>query len=189
MKVALYKGKRGGFAGAFDASVRWWTRGPYSHVELVFSDGMSASASARDGGVRFKRIDFKPEHWDFIDLSVDEEHLRTLILKRLEQESEQNRQIADNLAKALIAQCLTQVFDEKYARAFFEERRGLRYDYFGLFGFVWRPHSGSALLWFCSEIVMGALKFDDPWQFNPNMVGTIARRLTAHRAMHVTTAK
>jgi len=139
MKVALYKGKRGGFAGAFDASVRWWTRGAYSHVELIFSDGMSASASSRDGGVRFKDIEYHPDRWDIIEIEADEE----------------------------------------YARAFFEEREGLGYDYFGLFGFVWRPHSGSALLWFCSEIVMGALKFDDPWQFNPNMVGAIARRLAA----------
>jgi hypothetical protein len=139
MKVALYKGKRGGFAGAFDAAVRWWTRGAYSHVELIFSDGMSASASARDGGVRFKDIEYHPDRWDIIEIEADEE----------------------------------------YARAFIEQRVGLGYDYFGLFGFVWRPHSGSALLWFCSEIVMGALKFDDPWQFNPNMVGTIARRLAA----------
>jgi hypothetical protein len=137
MKVALYKGKRGGFAGAFDAAVRWWTRGAYSHVELIFSDGMSASASARDGGVRFKDIEYHPDRWDIIEIDGDEE----------------------------------------YARAFFEKRVGLKYDYFGLFGFVWRPHSGSALLWFCSEIVMGALKFDDPWQFNPNMVGAIARRM------------
>ena len=177
MKVALYKGKRGGSAGAFDASVRWWTRGPYSHVELVFSDGMSASASPRDGGVRFKRIDFKPEHWDFIDLSVDEEHLRTLILKRLEQEDEQNRQIADNLAKAFIAQRLTQVFDEKYARAFFEERRGLKYDHFGLFGFVWRPGIGKSRRWFCSEAVAAALKFEEPWRFCPNTLAAVIRSI------------
>jgi hypothetical protein len=139
MKIALYKDKRGGFAGAFDAAVRWWTRGAYSHVELIFSDGMSASASSRDGGVRFKDIEYHPDRWDIIEIEADEE----------------------------------------YARAFVKEREGLGYDYFGLFGFVWRPHSGSALLWFCSEIVMGALKFDDPWQFNPNMVGAIARRLAA----------
>ena len=139
MKVALYKGKRGGFAGAFDAAVRWWTRGAYSHVELIFSDGMSASASARDGGVRFKDIEYHPDRWDIIEIEAD----------------------------------------EHFADVWFSTREGLGYDYFGLFGFVWRPHSGSALLWFCSEIVMGALKFDDPWQFNPNMVGTIARRLAA----------
>lgn len=42
--------------------------GPYSHAEIVFSDGLSASASFIDGGVRFKRINYDPAHWDFIDL-------------------------------------------------------------------------------------------------------------------------
>jgi hypothetical protein len=41
--------------------------GPYSHDELVFSDGMSASASWMDDGVRFKEINFDPALWDFID--------------------------------------------------------------------------------------------------------------------------
>ena len=43
-------------------------RGPYSHCELVFSDGLSGSSSYIDGGVRFKRIAYDPAHWDFIDL-------------------------------------------------------------------------------------------------------------------------
>src|SRR5690606_42064769 len=39
------------------------------HCELVFSDGMSVSASWRDGRrVRTKRIAFNPAHWDFIEL-------------------------------------------------------------------------------------------------------------------------
>jgi hypothetical protein len=143
MKIALYKGKRGGFAGAFDAAVRWWTRGPYSHVELVFSNGLSASSSTRDGGVRFKRIDFKPEHWDFVELKVDEE----------------------------------QGFDEEYARAFFEEREGLGYDYFGLFGFIWRPGSGVSRRWFCSEAVAAALGYRDPWRFCPNTLAAVIRAI------------
>lgn len=48
--------------------VRWWDRGPYSHCELQFSDGMAASSSFMDGGVRFKAIDWNPDNWDFIDL-------------------------------------------------------------------------------------------------------------------------
>lgn len=72
MQLAFYKGRRGGFAGAFDAAVRWWTRGPYSHVELVFADGIAASASQRDGGVRFKWITFRPERWDFLPVAGDE---------------------------------------------------------------------------------------------------------------------
>lgn len=72
MRLAFYKGRRGGLAGAFDALVRWWTRGPYSHVELIFSDGLAASASQRDGGVRFKHIDFAPDRWDFVAVRGDE---------------------------------------------------------------------------------------------------------------------
>jgi hypothetical protein len=124
MKVALYKGKRGGFAGAFDAAVRWWTRGAYSHVELIFSDGMSASASARDGGVRFKFIDYHPDRWDFVEIDGDEE-----------------------------------------------------YDYFGLFGFVWRPGIGKSRRWFCSEAVAAALKFEEPWRFCPNTLAAVIRSI------------
>jgi hypothetical protein len=139
MKIALYKGKRGGFAGAFDAAVRWWTRGPYSHVELVFSDGMAASSSTRDGGVRFKRIDFKPEHWDFVEIDGDECN----------------------------------------AADWFGERLGAGYDYFGLFGFIWRPGSGVSRRWFCSEAVAAALGYRDPWRFCPNTLAAVvmARRL------------
>lgn len=54
--------------GLYSRVVRWIDRGPYSHCELVFSDGLSASASWIDGGVRFKRIDYDTEHWEFIDL-------------------------------------------------------------------------------------------------------------------------
>lgn len=70
MKVALYRGTRPGWQGVYSRGVRWIDRGPYSHCEIVFSDGMSASASYIDGGVRFKRIDYTehPEHWDFIAL-------------------------------------------------------------------------------------------------------------------------
>lgn len=72
-RAAFYKGTRPGVAGVYNRGVRWVDRGPYSHCELVFSDGMAASASWMDGGVRFKRIDFDPEHWDFIDLPQEKE--------------------------------------------------------------------------------------------------------------------
>lgn len=182
MRIALYKGKRGGFAGAFDAAVRWWTRGAYSHVELIFSDGMSASASSRDGGVRFKRIDFNPEHWDFVELKVNEEQLRASVLKSLEQNEAERRIediaarafIAEEYERAVIAYRLGQGFDEEEARAFFEKREGLGYDYFGLFGFVWRPHNGISRRWFCSEAVAAALGIPDPWRFCPNTLAAVA---------------
>lgn len=67
-RLAMYKGTRPGLAGIYNRLVRWWTRSPYSHCELVFSDGISASSSIEDSGVRFKWIEFEPDHWDFIAL-------------------------------------------------------------------------------------------------------------------------
>ena len=66
MKVAFYKGTHTGLPGVYNRLVRWWTRSPYSHAELVFDDGQAASSSAMDGGVRFKAIDFDPALWDFV---------------------------------------------------------------------------------------------------------------------------
>lgn len=68
MRAAFYKATRPGLQGLYSRGVRWVDRGPYSHCELIFSDGMSASASWMDGGVRCKRIDYDPAHWDFIEL-------------------------------------------------------------------------------------------------------------------------
>lgn len=76
MKVAFYKGTRPGIAGIYSVGVRTWTRSPYSHAEIIFSDGMAASSSFVDGGVRFKRIAFDPEHWDFVDIAGDESPVR-----------------------------------------------------------------------------------------------------------------
>ena len=73
MRAAFYKGTRPGLQGIYSRAVRWIDRGPYSHCELIFSDGMSGSASYIDGGVRLKRIDYKPEHWDFVELPAEQE--------------------------------------------------------------------------------------------------------------------
>lgn len=69
MKLALYKGK--GQVG--NALIRWWTRSPYSHCEIVIGE-MSYSSSLMDGGVRAKRIDHNPAHWDFVALPWAEPH-------------------------------------------------------------------------------------------------------------------
>jgi hypothetical protein len=66
-RLAMYKGK----GNLFNALIRFWDSGVYSHCELVFSDGMSASASYRDSQeVRLKFIDFSvdTDNWDFYDL-------------------------------------------------------------------------------------------------------------------------
>jgi hypothetical protein len=70
MQVIFYVAKYGTWQ---DGIVAHWTRGPYSHCELLFSDGMAFSSSPRDGGTRFKQIEFKPHHWDLYPLSVDGE--------------------------------------------------------------------------------------------------------------------
>lgn len=63
-----------------------WTRSRYSHCELVFSDApvagkhLCASSSARDGGVRFKRINLSSGRWDVYELpehdAFDESYAR-----------------------------------------------------------------------------------------------------------------
>lgn len=74
MKLAMYKATEPGIYGLFDRLVRWWTRGPYSHCELVFEYGgedtpsLCASASLPDGGVRFRRITLDSPKWDIIDI-------------------------------------------------------------------------------------------------------------------------
>jgi hypothetical protein len=74
LRAAFYKGTHAGLPGAYNRLVRWWTRSPYSHVELLFLGGReSASSSYMDGGVRFKSIDFNPALWDFVDLPVTAE--------------------------------------------------------------------------------------------------------------------
>ena len=75
IRLALYKHKRSGLAGIGPALIRWWTKSPYSHCELVIGD-VSMSSSVQDGGVRAKRIKFDPAHWDFIELPwADGDHL------------------------------------------------------------------------------------------------------------------
>lgn len=74
MRVAFYKGTHAGLPGVYNRLVSWWTRSPYSHVELLLLEtttpgrSYAASASYMDGGVRFKVIDFDPDLWHFVDL-------------------------------------------------------------------------------------------------------------------------
>lgn len=75
MKIAFYKGTRPFPQSLFTQAVRWWTGGAYSHCEIVFSDGISASSSFIDGGVRFKSIDYD-DHWDFLELHQNEIDVR-----------------------------------------------------------------------------------------------------------------
>lgn len=76
MRLASYKGTRPGLPGLFNALVRWWCDGPYSHNELIFSDGVCASSANLDGGLRFKVFEPDPAKWDVIDIEGDEAKAR-----------------------------------------------------------------------------------------------------------------
>lgn len=67
MKAAFYKATRPGLPGVFNRLGRRLNNGPYSHTELVIGD-ISWSSSYEDGCVRGKRIRYRPERWDFIEV-------------------------------------------------------------------------------------------------------------------------
>lgn len=73
LQLAFYKGR----TRLFNRAVSWWTRGPYSHCELVTAQLQSGalcwSASLSDGGVRLKVIPLDPDRWDLVDLSCTPE--------------------------------------------------------------------------------------------------------------------
>ena len=69
MQLALYKGPpTDNLAHKIGHAVTcWYTGSPYSHCELVIN-GLCHSSSARDGGVRAKRIDLTSGRWDVVNL-------------------------------------------------------------------------------------------------------------------------
>lgn len=83
IKLAFYVAKHGNF---LDMLIALFTFGKFSHVELLFDDGMSVSASPRDGGVRSKFIYFEPEKWRIISFevsSIEYNNIRKYVAKRI----------------------------------------------------------------------------------------------------------
>lgn len=69
MEIMFFKGTHPGLAGIYSRGVRLITKSQYSHVEIQFSDGQSASSSYLDGGVRYKAVDYSvASDWDSIEL-------------------------------------------------------------------------------------------------------------------------
>jgi hypothetical protein len=67
MKLAFFRGRGDWISYA----IRRFSRGPHSHVELVFSDGTRFGASGRDRlGVSFRGPIADPAEYDFVDLRV-----------------------------------------------------------------------------------------------------------------------
>ena len=140
MKVAMYKGTRPGLQGLYSRITRWVDRGPYSHCELVFSDGISASSSYIDGGVRFKTIDYNSDHWDFIEVPS---------------------------------------YRENAARYWFREHCGQPYDLWGNVRFAIGFARDSKGAWFCSEAVMAALGYKEPYRYGPNGMAVLLKNVFA----------
>jgi hypothetical protein len=69
MKIAFYKAFQGK-ATKLDKAIAILTVGKYSHVELVFSDGLCFSVSPRDKGTRFKKINLDNGAWEVIDIPM-----------------------------------------------------------------------------------------------------------------------
>lgn len=71
-KAYFYKGIPNKLSSKiFDYLVRHLDSGIYSHMELCFSDGVSASSSYMDGGVRFKQIVYDSSRWDCAELPAN----------------------------------------------------------------------------------------------------------------------
>lgn len=81
MKLAFYKAfsRHGTWKEiAVDMAIGVFSAGRYSHVELVFRDNESFSVSPRDGGARFKRFNYHPDRWDFVDIKLTHKEIREI---------------------------------------------------------------------------------------------------------------
>lgn len=71
VRIAFYKGRR----RLFNRLTAWWTRGPYSHCELIAGcdeqgRALCWSSSFMDGGVRLKAIRLVRGHWDVLEIEA-----------------------------------------------------------------------------------------------------------------------
>lgn len=69
--------------------------------------------------------------------------------------------------------------DENAARAWFESRKGQKYDYAGVARFVFPFIPQRRDQWFCSESVAAALGYGESWRYSPAVLHSkIIGRLT-----------
>jgi hypothetical protein len=67
IKLAFYKAHQGGLD---DKLISWWTKGKFSHTEIV-SNGYMYSSSGMDGGVRKKPHKYDTKKWEYVDIELD----------------------------------------------------------------------------------------------------------------------
>ena len=130
LHLAFYKGKK---VSVFGKLIRWWTKSPYSHVELAFDFDSSLcpdatpgtrwystySSDEADGGTRGKVQWLNPDDWDLVEIShVDQ--------------------------CAALKWCLSNL--------------GKKYDMPVIFGMVINPYNDRPDRYFCSEFCLRALQ-------------------------------
>ncbi len=71
MKVAFFRGSR----SPMDRLIRWWTKSPYAHVELLFDDGTMISSCPGIGVRSILVASLDVRCWDVVSVPVshDEE--------------------------------------------------------------------------------------------------------------------
>ena len=70
MKVAFFRGGR----SPMDRLIRWWTKSPYAHVELLFDDGTMISACPGIGVRSILVASLDVQHWDLVAVPIDHDH-------------------------------------------------------------------------------------------------------------------
>lgn len=77
ISIAFYIASNGDI---IDKSIAAWSRGPYSHCELVFDNLNCFSCSPREGYVRYKQIEdiYTSKKWDILNL--DKLNLNTEVI-------------------------------------------------------------------------------------------------------------
>ncbi|NJL70930.1 MAG: hypothetical protein HC888_04590 [Candidatus Competibacteraceae bacterium] len=79
MRVAFYHGPEESW---FGRGVAFLTKGPFTHVELLFSDGMCFSSTENEGGCRFKKIDMDFSRWVILEIDCPEDKIRKFCEQR-----------------------------------------------------------------------------------------------------------
>ena len=142
--LALYKAK----GNWQDRIIRLFTKGKYSHCELVVEELVEwgqydwreeytfYSSSPRDGGVRCKQMDLNRNTWDLIELP----HAKV-----------------------------------EEITAFFNRTSGQKYDWWGVLGIILGiKHKRSR--YFCSEWCWEALGNLEGWRFSPSDLAVIFKQ-------------
>jgi hypothetical protein len=156
MELWFYKSECGDWK---DRLISWWTLGPYSHVELAFSNGLFFSSSLRDGGCRFTTIDHS-EHWEIVSLKRSMEEMAA--------------RFVENNKVRISPEIIADHYEYK-VQEWCEHQVGKPYDWLSIIGFAFRCNKFEKRnRWYCSEVILRALNQVGLWsgecRLHPNQM-------------------